>query len=367
VRSDRQLRFDDGLQSEGLDVPERELTQGVSFSGSERNRLFVNLDAEGFLDLSGVSGLDDSADGRSFAWLDFDRDGWQDLVVVNANAPLTQLFRNRLGDLGGPGRVIAVEVEGANRADQSTPGSSNRDGIGARVEARVGDRLLVREFRAGEGFAAQNSATLLVGIGTEDAAEQVTLHWPSGRSQRANQVPAGSRVRFEEPGPQSEGRIEISPYATSQARLQARAPAPPTTRALNQLQQQRPPARLRVWTTMASWCAACKRELTQLATLRDAFPNGEIDLVGVPIDPDDSAADLNFWRRKQRPAYELLGPLSPEARQEVNDWVAGRLKASALPASLVTNAEGGVLLTRFGVPTVSELRRLLDELEPPRG
>ncbi|MEZ5325562.1 MAG: ASPIC/UnbV domain-containing protein [Verrucomicrobiales bacterium] len=42
----------------------------------------------------------------------------------------------------------------------------------------AGDLRMEREHLCGEGYAGQNSATILVGIG--DAAEAtVTVHWPS--------------------------------------------------------------------------------------------------------------------------------------------------------------------------------------------
>ena len=92
MRSDTELGIDPG---NSISNPfAAELIPGVSHSGHERNRLFLNRAGEQFVDVSGVSGLDDAADGRSFALLDFDRDGWLDIAVVNANAPLLRLYRN---------------------------------------------------------------------------------------------------------------------------------------------------------------------------------------------------------------------------------------------------------------------------------
>ena len=42
---------------------------GVSLSGLERNRLWINLDGREFVDISGVSAFDDPADGRAVALL----------------------------------------------------------------------------------------------------------------------------------------------------------------------------------------------------------------------------------------------------------------------------------------------------------
>ena len=62
----------------------------MSLSGKERNHLFINLDGKSFKDISIVSGADSVQDGRSFAIFDYDRDGWQDMVLTNSNGPVVQ-------------------------------------------------------------------------------------------------------------------------------------------------------------------------------------------------------------------------------------------------------------------------------------
>ncbi len=132
--------------------------------------------------MSGVSGLDHPADGRAFAVLDFDRDGWQDLAVVNANAPLLQLYRNQIGDgEGDRAGIVALRFEGGNRVASSNDQWSARDGYGARVLVELGGRTLLREHRAGEGLAAQNSPTMRIGIGESDRADHLESDGPPGR------------------------------------------------------------------------------------------------------------------------------------------------------------------------------------------
>lgn len=70
-----------------------------SLSGNGRNRLFLDENSgEHFRDHSALAGLDSDSDSRGFALLDYDRDGWQDIALVNAHNPLSQLFDNELGD-----------------------------------------------------------------------------------------------------------------------------------------------------------------------------------------------------------------------------------------------------------------------------
>ncbi|MDE2810606.1 MAG: ASPIC/UnbV domain-containing protein, partial [Gemmatimonadota bacterium] len=51
-----------------------------------------------------------------------------------------------------------------------------------------------REHRAGEGFSAQNSATLIVGLGAYQRVDAVHVRWPSGRVQQVAEVAAGMLV-----------------------------------------------------------------------------------------------------------------------------------------------------------------------------
>ena len=196
----------------------RRLQDGSSFSGHERNHLFLNLRGTEFVDVSGVSGLDDDADGRSFALLDFDRDGWQDVALVNANKPLFELYHNRAakltGGATGPNRMLALRFVGANRSAQPMPGKTNRDGLGAVVELQLGALKLMREHRAGDGFGAQNSATLIVGIGERDAVDSLTVRWPSGVVQEMRDVPANQLVTlYEDPAHSPLGTpFALEPY-----------------------------------------------------------------------------------------------------------------------------------------------------------
>ncbi len=153
------------------------LAKGASFSGNERNRVFLQRgtdESRRYHDISSISGLDSLGDGRAFAWLDFNRDGLRDVVVTNANEPRVQLFRNHMQS---DNAVLALRLEGAHAA----PEPSNRDGIGARIEVVAGGRTRTLELRAGEGLAAQNSSELLVGLGAATVVDAIRVFWPSGR------------------------------------------------------------------------------------------------------------------------------------------------------------------------------------------
>jgi hypothetical protein len=160
------------------------VAQGASFSGHERNHLFVQRRVDGervFEDLSLQSGMDSGADGRAFAWLDYDQDGRRDVVLTNANFPRVELYRNQVETTH---HWLGIELEGGNRLASASTEWSSRDAIGATLRVGIGERVEVLEKRLGEGFAAQNGERLLLGLGESQEVSWVEVQWPSGKQSR---------------------------------------------------------------------------------------------------------------------------------------------------------------------------------------
>ena len=354
----------------------------ASQSGNERNHLFLsNWEEEGqFYDVSGISGVDTPADGRSFAWLDYDRDGWLDLGVASANAPLFQLFNSRLGEWQekrGKARFVALRFVGGNHA--STPASagsgerwSARDGYGAWVSADLGELTVRREQRCGEGLAAQNSATMMLGIGAHEVVAKLSIRWPSGRTQELEGVPAGTLVTvYENPEHSPDGSgFQREPYTRDASATGNGAPrSAPTGAAPPALTLERTRASgvaeegVVMYSMTATWCGNCKKELPELANLRQSFEPEELAMYGVPWDAEEGPEVLQKYLREFQPPYELLTDLSIEDRARVQELMSERLGKDEppLPMTLLTGADGTLLLARFGAPSVSEIRRLLNE------
>lgn len=381
MRSDSNLR--DRFTAEGVDTRDYGSMPGVldtntrvegrgrvlrshSFSGHETNSLFINDRATAFADMSALSGADSIADGRGFALLDYDRDGWTDIALVNTNAPQLELFRNRLGELGATGRSIQIRLVGAaaNRTaggpDVAAAGRSAAEAAGARVRLTAGGLRVQREARVGDGFAVQNSGTLVIGIGAQEAAEQVTVEWPSGRTSEVGRVPAGSLVTVKEPVGDEAPDVNVtapSPAGTP--------PSSGRPLAVDRWESPIPGAeasRLRLVTTMATWCAVCRGELPHLADLRAALPEAEVALLGFPIDPADGADALAAYRGEHSPAYTLLDTVSESERAAMKELLIRHLGEAVLPATVMVDDQGRVLRVRKGLPTLSEVRRLLRQL-----
>lgn len=322
--------------------------------------LFLNDQQGGFRNVSSVSGADSLADGRSFAFLDFDRDGWLDIAVSNANEPKLELFRNRMGDAGASGGSIALAFRGANHAAAPSPGASARDGYGARVTVTLDDgRTLVREHVCGQGFAAQQGPVMRVGIGTNQV-ERASVRWPSGKVQELAEVAAGQLyVLHEDPSGARDGSgVDVEPYLR-----QVVIPAAPQ-RSIPAAPLAPGEARLTLAVSMATWCTACVEAKPMLRLIREAFPTGELALAGVPIDPKDDAEKLAAYVAEHQPPYALR-ELAPEARAEVQALYTAACGVEAVPSSLVLDAQGQVVAAFPGIPTVSDLKAILAAAQRP--
>lgn len=376
MRSDSNLR--ERFSAEGVDTREYGSMPGVldtntrvegrgrvlrshSFSGHETNSVFINEAGASFSDVSALSGMDSLSDGRGFAYLDFDRDGWTDIALVNSNAPQLELFRNRLGDLGAAGQAVHFRLIGSTASAQPTAGQSSKSAAGAHVLARAGGLLIRRECRLGDGFAIQNSPTLSVGIGSQAAAEEVRIEWPSGRSTEVGRVPAGSRLTVRESPAPGESAVVVDP-AGERGRLGPRGPALALERWPGVLPASN--ARLRIITTMATWCAVCRGELPHLSDLRAALPGTEVALLGFPIDPEDTEEGLDAYRQTHQPAYSLMAGVTQEEKAAVKQLLIKHLGDAVLPATVFVDAQGAIVRVRKGTPTLSEIRGWARQMPP---
>lgn len=158
---DFQLRVEQG----GLSGP---AFRSNSLSGNERNRLLMAVGDGRFSDRSLVSGVDCREDARSFALLDYDRDGRVDIALASANAPRLRLFRNQIA---ARGTVVSLRLRGT---------TSNRDACGAVVTVTTSQGKRCYRRSIGEGLSAQNSAAIRVTLAEGEQLEKIGVRWPSG-------------------------------------------------------------------------------------------------------------------------------------------------------------------------------------------
>jgi hypothetical protein len=185
--------------------------------------------------------------GFGTAFLDYDRDGWLDIVSANGAVAVTdeqvlaqhvgygqtdQLFRNR-GDgsfedrtaEAGPSFAVARMSRGTAVGDVDNDGdpdlvvfnthgparlllgqgdasarwiglrllsADSRDALGARVELRLDDgRSLWRRVRSDASYLSANDPRLLLGLGASAGALELRVHWPDGQLEAWPAPPAG--------------------------------------------------------------------------------------------------------------------------------------------------------------------------------
>ncbi|HED66585.1 MAG TPA: hypothetical protein ENJ09_13645 [Planctomycetes bacterium] len=362
-------------------TPATRAAMGSSQSGHERDRLFLNdqraRGGEFFADVSGVSGLDSETDGRSFVVLDYDRDGWIDLAEVSANRPMFQLFHNDvdevLGDAAQGRRFVALRFVGGNTTSQPASGWSSRDAFGTRVELDLGDETLLRTTASSRGLAAQDSATLVVGLGDRPVVARLSVHWPSGRTSTFENLAAGLLYTVHEDAASVEAGtgLEIEPYLPALPPEAAFSAAGSSAAPRIDLLTERGLGSgegLVLYVGMQTECVACIQELRDVARLADELGDS-LRIFGVPVarygwGPDerrDTREALAAFVERHAPAYELLVDLDEEEVAGYTSWIEAELDQNIYSTTILTDASGRILSTRLGVPTLSEVRRLLHD------
>ena len=129
--------------------------------------------------------FDEEHVGRGGAFLDYDLDGDEDLVVtVHGDRP--RLLRN-----DGPSSGNGVRL-------RLRQGEGNRHALGARIEVRVGDR----ERRAwvgtqGSYLSWHPPGEVFFGLGAAGVLEDVRVTWPDGTREACGDLWAGTLVTWE--------------------------------------------------------------------------------------------------------------------------------------------------------------------------
>lgn len=331
-----------------------------SLHGSERNRYFANHSGRSFVDLSGLSGLDNPADSRGFAILDYDRDGWQDIALVNANLPLFNLYHNEMPAAGVSGGLIALRFVGGNRTPAPTKEYACRDGFGARVTVDLGDTKIIREHRCGEGWSTQHSATMRVGIGGRPSVASVSVRWPSGKTSTTQAVPEGTLLTVYE-------NAADSPSAESFTRQAYRARQPgaiaPASLAVlfpvRALDSGAKPARVRAYITFATSAPSATSDLPALRRLKEELGPEGVDIAVLPVDPADDIPKLAAYAKEWKPTSRLVN-FPSDKRAEALAAVAQALgQEPPLPSTVITDEAGHILSAQPGLPSISALRRVL--------
>lgn len=186
---------------------------GINSTSNGLSKVMKNNGDGTFSDVSIGSGYDvDSNMSREYVAYDFDNDGFLDILgagstimfgdgnfkfTPNAN-PYNLDSNNRpIGDLNNDG---FLDIQNGNSIMMNNGNSnkwlkvtlqgvtSNRNGIGARVEVYGAWGKQIRDVQSGVGFRNMNTLNTHFGIGQATEIAKVVIKWPSGKVDTINNV-----------------------------------------------------------------------------------------------------------------------------------------------------------------------------------
>lgn len=281
--------------------------EGFSFSGYERDPLYLNTGAKKFMDISGVSGIDSMTDGRAGVFADFDNDGDLDVFVTTIQGQSHLLFRNNVGQ---DNNWLRVSVDGGREF--------GRDAFGTVVRVKTSAGTLTKIKSGGSGFVSEHDPRLLFGLGKDERAESVEVTWPGGRVERfAGDLKSGSTLLLRAGAGRAEAQTLARaklPDPLTRAEVFARGLKIAVGRPLPELavktaagqtiklRSLSKPGRRMLVNVWATWCGPCAREMPELESMRAKLARAGVDLVGLNVDTDPQA-DVRGFVRQMRVGY----------------------------------------------------------------
>jgi hypothetical protein len=174
-------KLDASLGEFWVDNPWEIVGNGHNLSAYERKRVFWNVKGGNFLDISHLTSADDDSDGREVVAADFRNNGRMDVVTRNAGGGVFRFYENNF-----PQRhYLKVTLRGTK---------SNRQGIGARLVAHVGNRQIVREMFPVNTFHSQMPNLAHFGLGDDTKVDRLSIRWPSGLVQDFTDLQADRHI-----------------------------------------------------------------------------------------------------------------------------------------------------------------------------
>ena len=201
----------------------------------------------------GIGAMTFMHSGWSLRFLDYDNDGWKDLLIaqghdldtieksfpqlryrepmllarntgkgfVDVSSTSGEIFHEAwvgrgmaIGDIDNDGRIDAVVSTNGGLAhvlhNETPTGNhwltlklighkSNRDGIGALIEVVTSKGPQWVTVSTASGYLSSSDPRAHFGLGMDTAAQSIEIHWPSGIVQTLNNVPGDRIIQVDEP------------------------------------------------------------------------------------------------------------------------------------------------------------------------
>ncbi|MGK0220498.1 MAG: thiol-disulfide isomerase/thioredoxin [Planctomycetota bacterium] len=324
--------------------------EGRSFSGNERDKLWIGAGDASFVDLSDLSGADSANDGRAVIAADLDDDGDVDLFVHELQRERHALYRNDLNS--SYGKFLKLRLRAT---------SAHYEAIGASVRVIAAGHSTAQVLSRGSGYGSCSPPELVFGLGlkTEQSVTAI-VNWPGGAEERFEGLAPNSRMLLVEgagagvafaahtrslPNPLPTGlRVKVGQKIPSFRALDADGEEVDVD--LAKLGGGRP-VYLNLW---ASYCVPCIKELPDLQKIHSS---GEYAVVGISMDSplELERAQAMFKKRGAKFPSFYAGADAQGDGASVSTLLD--LERLPIPTTLVLSPEG-VLLSIIRGPIESE-------------
>jgi tetratricopeptide (TPR) repeat protein len=160
---------------------------GETKDGKGEVRLFRNLGPDGWKDVTTDVGLDkiQLKEPRAIIAGDYDNDGATDLLITQNHGPAVLLHNEG----GNKNNSLRLALKGLN---------DNKSAIGTKVEVFSAGLRQKFEVYGSSGYLGQNSPYLTIGLGQAKEADVVRMLWPTGVLQDEIGVAANKVQNFTE-------------------------------------------------------------------------------------------------------------------------------------------------------------------------
>ena len=188
-------------------------TANVSLLSFTWGSNFVDSENDGDLDLY-VNSQFTLAEGPSYGFYENSNGSFSSSLTSGFNTNNYRSFSSAIGDYNNDGvmeimsnnnenvipslwvnnavinnNYLAIDLEGV---------TSNKDGIGSKIEISINGNKQYRYVNCGEGYLSQNSTKEIFGLGTSTSVDYVKVEWLSGTTDRINNVSANQILKVVE-------------------------------------------------------------------------------------------------------------------------------------------------------------------------
>ncbi|MCA9152330.1 MAG: ASPIC/UnbV domain-containing protein, partial [Planctomycetales bacterium] len=307
----------------------------------------------------------------------------------NRTSPRLRFLRNDERQLTrdeptGRNNWISLKLVGRN---------CNADAIGARISLYpVGtDKPIVRTLRAGDGYLAQSSKRLHIGLGPDMQLSHLTVRWPDGTQQTVNDISLNRQLEIIQD--QTNALAWQRPQRAQDAELPERPNQSEPIAALRRIVPHRrlpipqlefvdgdaqtqtvrtfSPCAVFLW---ASWCGPCLTELAELAKHQQSLEEQGIRVVLISLDEVETNSTTAIREALQvlpKLSQSQVAGIATDSTKSVADlifrYLLSRQRPLSIPCSLLLDEQGRLAVAYQGGVTIEQLLQDVQRVRDPDG